>query len=267
MHHLLALAAAISGIGADDAPLPASGKWVVDYQEQACLLSRRFGQGTPPVFLGFEPSMAHAEGRLVLILPDPEKQGKRNGKAQIRLQPSGHVLRADFSSSPVSGGRRGIVLWVSDPDVASLIEARAVTIALGKEPPVSLQTGGMAGAVRAIRTCQDDLLRTWGADPAGQIDNQDMPPVTSWFSGDAYPAEALSQNLEGRTIALVTVGDDGKPIDCRTVMSSGTEALDRGTCLVALRRGRFPKAVRDPRLSARWMLLPVRWVIPGAAYQ
>jgi TonB family protein len=267
MHHLFALMAALSGAGMDVPPLPATGKWVVDYQEQACLLSRRFGQETPPVFLAFEPSMAHAEGKLVLVFPDPEKPGKGNGKARIRLQPSGQVLTADFFSSPLSDGRRGVVLWISDPEVASLTEAKTITVELGKAPPISLQTGGMVGALRAVRTCQDDLLKTWGADPAGQIDNLNMPPVSSWFSGDSYPAEALTQKAEGRTIALVTVGDNGKPIECRTVMSSGNEALDRGTCAVALRRGRFPKAVRDPKLAARWMLLPVRWVIPGAAYE
>lgn len=264
MHHLFALAAAFTGMGGDAAPLPATGKWIVDYQEQACLLSRRFGQGDPPVFLGFEPSMAHAEGKLVLIVPDAEKQGRRNGKARIRLEPAGDTLTADFSSSNLSGERRGIVLWVSDPEVASLTEAKTVTVFVGKEPPISLETGGMAGALRAIRTCQDDLLKTWGADPAGRIDNMSVPSVASWFDG-SYPSEALNQNAEGRTIALVTVGDDGKPIECRTVMSSGNEALDRATCLVALRRGRFAKAVREPKLAARWMLLPVRWILPGGS--
>jgi TonB family protein len=261
MHHLLALAAALSGIGADAGPLPANGKWVVDYQEQACLLSRRFGQATSPTVLGFELSMAHAEGKLVLVVPDAEKQGKWNGKAKIRLLPSGKALTADFFSSPLSAGRRGVVLWVSDPEIASLTEAGTISVTLGKDPPISLQTGGMVGALRAIRACQDDLLKTWGADPAGQIDNLSVPSISSWFAG-SYPTEAVRQNAEGRTIALVTVGDDGKPIACRTVMSAGNEALDQGVCSVAMRRGRFPRAVRDPKLSARWILLPVRWILP-----
>jgi TonB family protein len=261
-HLVFALALAGAGTGAEIVPLQPSGRWTVNYQQNGCLLSRRFGPEAGSVTLGFEPSMAVAEGRLLLVVPAPEKRPNRTGKARIELAPSGMVLAADFSSGPIGPGR-GIVLWLEPGSVAGLTDARTITVTAGDEPPVVLRTGGMTGALKAIRTCQDDLLRSWGVDPADMIKEEDRPAVATWFGVNSYPSSAVRAGAQGRVVSLITIGDDGKPTGCRIVITSGSSDLDKATCSIARQNARFGKVSREPKQPPRWMLLPVRWILPA----
>lgn len=153
-------------------------------------------------------------------------------------------------------------MWLGPDSVVSLTGATTITIAAGDEPPVELQTNGMTKALDAIRSCQDDLLKTWGVAPADMIRAEDQPSPTAWFDRDVYPDEAIKASAEGRVISLLTIGDDGKLVGCRIVVTSGNSDLDRTTCVVARRHARFGKVTRDPKLPPRWILLPVRWALP-----
>jgi len=258
---MLAFAVAISGIGADAVPLQPNTKWMVNYQENGCLLSRRFGPEAAPVTLGFEPSVvAAAEGRLVVLVPDPDKRAAATGKASIKLAPSGEVLTANFNAGPI-GTERGLVLWLAADKLVSLTGAVTMTLAAGDEAPVTLQTNGMTKALDAIRSCQDDLVKTWGVDRADMVKVEDQPAPASFISYDAYPRSAILSKAQGRVISLLTVGDDGRVTGCRVVGTSGHSELDTITCKLA-RKARFGKTKRDPNQAPRWMPLQVRWVLP-----
>jgi TonB family protein len=263
MYYWLTAALALVGMEASTAPLTPVGTWIVDYQENSCVLSRRFGPPDASTELGFEPNLAHEAGRLVLALPEKDGNGVRRGKANIALQPSGKILAVQFTSAPVKD-RRGVMMTVPEDDVGDFVAAKMVSIDLGRGTPILLQTGGMIGAQKALQACQDDLAKGWGVDPANKIPDSEIPNLAQWFGGDAYPFEAFQAGAHGRTVALITVNDDGKPETCRTVVTSGTAALDKAACTVAMTRGRLPKVRRDPKALPRWMLLPVNWVLPGA---
>jgi TonB family protein len=83
------------------------------------------------------------------------------------------------------------------------------------------------------------------------------------FVSDAYPDDALRNNEQGRTVAVLTVDASGTPSDCVVKTSSGSQSLDKATCRVALRRVRFEPA-RDKRGAPipSHYTLPVRWVLP-----
>ncbi|MGN6277881.1 MAG: energy transducer TonB [Sphingomonas sp.] len=84
-----------------------------------------------------------------------------------------------------------------------------------------------------------------------------------WFGPDAYPAAALRRGEEGRSVARVRIGTDGRPQSCRIVTSSGSDALDQATCRVAMEHAAFKPAKdqADRPIVSTWML-PVRWVLP-----
>jgi hypothetical protein len=261
MYQWIALAAALIGSGADTAPLTPSTKWIVDYQQEGCLLTRTFGPATAPTALGFEPSMARDVGRLIVVLPN-KGIADRQGTAHITLQPSGATLTLKFDSGVLKTERRGITMWVEPGDVASLTEAQTIVLDVGEAAPIALQTGGMGGALRAIRACQDDLLKGWGVDRANQLPDADVPNLANLFFG-SYPQEAMEQHARGRTIALVFIGNDGRGVSCRTVVSAGNAALDKEACWRVAHDGRFPPAERDPALPPRWVLVPVKWILYG----
>ena len=84
-----------------------------------------------------------------------------------------------------------------------------------------------------------------------------------FFGDDAYPAAAIRAEAQGRVVAKLTVGTDGRVTDCTVTASSGNSDLDSTTCRIAKSRVRFTPAKDDagqPITSS--FNLPVRWVLP-----
>ena len=258
MYHWLAVAIALAGMGAKPAPLAPSSKWIVDYQENACVLSRSFGPPSESIKMGFEPSMATDGGRLVFVVPAKGDRQPERGMAAISLQPSGKKLTSDYTAGPI-GDRWAILTWVGLKEMEDFTAATTISVYVNEDPPITLQTGGLTTTRKAVQACQDDLAKEWGVDPANRISDAERPDATSWFTYKDYPKSALKQKTQGRAVTLLTIRDDGYVDACRIVTSSGVEALDQKTCEVAMNKVRFGKAQRDPKAPLRWTLLPVQW--------
>lgn len=79
----------------------------------------------------------------------------------------------------------------------------------------------------------------------------------AWFTSDDYPVEALRRTEEGRVRVRLAVDRRGRARACAIVESSGSAALDEGTCRIFVRRARFEKGhAGSIDMSA------VRWVLP-----
>lgn len=63
------------------------------------------------------------------------------------------------------------------------------------------------------------------------------------ISDSAYPLEARKGKIEGRSVVAFVVDEAGKPKDCRTLASSGSDLLDAATCKLAA--GLRFRAARD----------------------
>ncbi len=84
-----------------------------------------------------------------------------------------------------------------------------------------------------------------------------------YFGTDVYPAAAIRAEAQGRVVASLTVGPDGRVTGCTVTSSSGNEDLDSTTCRVAKSRVRFTPARDDSgNPIASTYSLPVRWVLP-----
>ena len=84
------------------------------------------------------------------------------------------------------------------------------------------------------------------------------------FSPDDYPAAALRNGDEGAVRARLTIGVEGRVLDCTVIRSSGHAALDDRTCVIFTERMRFEPA-RDAFGNAveGSILTPaVSWQIP-----
>jgi periplasmic protein TonB len=84
-----------------------------------------------------------------------------------------------------------------------------------------------------------------------------------FFGPDAYPPSAIRAGAQGRVVARLTVGTDGRVTDCSVTTSSGNGDLDEATCRIAKSRVRFSPALDQngsPMTSS--YNLPVRWVLP-----
>lgn len=107
----------------------------------------------------------------------------------------------------------------------------------------------------------------------GQPPRPDEPPSPhgpipygtpgAWFSVDSYPVAAQRRGEQGRTVATLHIGRDGRLRSCTIAVSSGSAALDAATCRVATSHAEFLPAKNrsgDP-IDSAWPL-PVRWVLP-----
>jgi protein TonB len=84
-----------------------------------------------------------------------------------------------------------------------------------------------------------------------------------YFGPDAYPPAAIRAGAQGRVVAKLTVGTDGRVSNCVVETSSGNNDLDETTCRIARSRVRFTPAQDQngsPIVSS--YTLPVRWVLP-----
>lgn len=85
----------------------------------------------------------------------------------------------------------------------------------------------------------------------------------AWFDAGSYPPAAIRAEEEGRTVARVLIGTDGRVRSCGIVTSSGSASLNAATCAILVNRGSFEPA-RDAAgvaIRATWQA-PVRWVLP-----
>jgi TonB family protein len=247
---ILALAAS------QNAPMLPSGKWTVDYRPDACIASRSFG-GPASTYLAFQPilSLDFHKMRLSVLAPNTEGSGIKTGKAKIVLEPSGAAATVDVDSWETKpGGPRGYELFVDVDGLAQFGQSTGLTVDTGKQS-FSFATGKLQPVIDANAKCNDDLMRSWGVDPAARAEPVGNPG--EWFTDDDYPAAASQKRAQGRVVAALTVDNDGRLKACKIVASSGDPDLDRGTCDVARKNARFARKSGGDRFS----IFTVHWAL------
>ncbi len=85
----------------------------------------------------------------------------------------------------------------------------------------------------------------------------------NWATTNDYPSRALREEREGTTGFRLTIGPDGKVLDCVVTRSSGSSDLDEAACSNIRRRARFdPAKDGDGNPTTGSYASSVRWVIP-----
>lgn len=248
---MLALAAS------QNAPMTPSGKWTVDYRPDACIASRPFGIEPTSVYLALQPvlSLDFHKMRLSVLAPNTEGSGIKTGKAKVVLTPSGAVVTADVDSWETKpGGPRGYEMIVDVDGLAQFGQSTGLAIDTGKQS-FSFATGKLQPVLDASAKCNDDLMRSWGIDPAARAEPAGNPGT--WFTDDDYPAAAFQKRAQGRVVAALTVDNDGRLKACKIVASSGDPDLDRGTCDVARKNARFAHKSGGDRFA----IFTVHWAL------
>lgn len=84
----------------------------------------------------------------------------------------------------------------------------------------------------------------------------------SWATTDDYPARALREERAGTTGFRVTIGTDGRVVDCQITSSSGSPDLDETACAKVKQRARFKPALENGQPVQGSYSSRVKWVIP-----
>lgn len=139
-----------------------------------------------------------------------------------------------------------------------------------------LNLTGTRAAVPDLITCANSINKGIARDPFVSSDGRRAGSGASrvsqtaavrgslgqFFGIDSYPPSALREGAQGRVVATLTVGTDGRVTDCSIATSSGNAALDEATCRISRQRVRFTPA-KDESGSpiASTFILPVSWTL------
>jgi hypothetical protein len=251
---------------ADPAPLPPAGKWQVEYAESMCVLSRDYGAGADKVTLALRPWPMSNETEVVVVTQD-KAPVVTDGHAEITLLPAGHSTKGSFARFDMPKGAPGRIamLHFDEGALDGLESATAITVRLGSKEVLSGAIPGIAGAMRALASCQKDLLKSWGVDPDERAKLSRLPRgnPARFFGPSVYPPLAVANHLQGRTVAVVSITADGRVDGCAVAATSGALVLDQATCNVLKASGRFlPALDLAGKPAASHFVVPVRWVMP-----
>ncbi len=251
---------------ADPAAVEPSGKWVVEYADTMCVLSRDYGTGADKVTLALRPLPMSSETQVALF---SEGKGPQipAGKAEITVLSQGKPATGTYQRVTLPNQAvRVATMYFDGTALDDLDKATVITLRLGKEAH-QLAVPGIAGAMRALATCQADLLKGWGVEMKERA-NLSRPATGSaarFFGPSAYPPDAISAGQQGRVVAVASINQSGKVEHCTIVASSKSPSLDGATCEILRKQGKFSPALDlagHPVTSH--LIVPVRWVLPGS---
>lgn len=246
---------------------PAPARWVVDWSPERCSLVRETGGKSPSTLM---IRTIPGTGWTELWFFDPRWAGPTTlfyDPVDLGLTPSGYRVSKPAISAKLRG-QNGMTVTSLDEDflqklsvTASLsIERRGRTLA-------QVQLPNSARAVATLGQCEDAVMRNWGFDPA-VLRSLSRPAraiggLTEWFSDRDYPAEAVRLGHKGSVLTRLVIDTQGGVAQCVLVEVSGHDSLDRRTCQVLVRRGRFQPALTAAGEPTRGLMaVRIKWSKP-----
>lgn len=261
---------------------PKSGKWVANYDVDACHLIAQFGSGDNAIIARFTRYQPGDEFDLSII-----------GKP-VQLAGNETPVRIGFGLAPQSEGVTGILGTSGKQPLLILNSTRldgwravkeddrppagvtpeqetrvtALTLDLTSRRRLTLGLGSMGKPMAALRTCMDNLLKHWGYEPEVQARlTRWATPVNSpqsWLNSMDYPTKALREGHNGLIQFRLEVDETGKVLGCHILARTSPDDFADATCRGVTRRARLLPALDAKGSPVRsYYIQKVRWMIPG----
>lgn len=265
---------ALTGAAPASAPLIPDGsskaQWVLKAENTTCALMRT---GPRDAGTRFEISGSADGGFVSLLVADPAWKKdlvRSTEKGDIVFLPSSDRMEVDVQ--PLSVARvqgHGLAVYrLNERFFTSLKLATGFAIDVRGRRIAEATFAGAGRAIKALADCNDDLLRSWGVDPVVNASLLRKPRpvgdggVAQWVTNGDYPDEALRRRASGTAVMRFNVGIDGRVNDCAIVVSSGDKALDRTSCAIIVRRGRYDPAIgADGKITPAFAVSSLRWIM------
>lgn len=259
MSQIIALLGMLVGSPPEDpVALDPAGSWTADYADAQCFLSRDFGTGKDRIMLGFGLLPGAESDEIYLLEPERDSPQLRRTQVEIDFGSGRQPIKETGASTRNSAGGRITRITPKAAQLAAFRTATTIDITSdGKR--YRLKLSAMKAAFAASDACEQDLVRKWGLDPALLTDAATpatpVPGSEPWITYDDYPPEAIRAGKGGLTVFRLDVDAKGAVGGCTIVASSGSEALDKQTCLLMRKRARF-----NPARRADGTAVPTIWI-------
>lgn len=240
--------------------LAPSTPWNLDYGLESCTLSRNFGTKDGAISLYL--TQTHPGPWFDLSLAG-QRLGKARSAAGTTLR-FGDQAERNFKDTvwvtPADDGRPVLLLGsntfstgdetAEQTPPATSAELRAIdrfALAVSQTDPFELATGPMDKPMAALQQCEDDLVRTWGFDPAqlASLSKQPEPlsnPAT-WISPDSYPRQQVISGGWAILYFRIVVGPTGRAESCTIQRRVGDRAFAESACKQLMVNAQFTPAL------------------------
>lgn len=244
---------AMAQSGAAQAEVVPPGRWTIDYGRQSCTLARRLGDAGSPI-LAFNAPLGYEPGELLVMDGGTGLDRRLTGELEIRLDEGTPLV---IRSRREQRNGRTLVQLAPMPDdfLDRVAEAGRLRVSSGDDEVVSLDLASPRGAIDELARCNEDLLRSWGVDISARRSLSRQPRL-----GDIGWALQIRPSTETSLVFLTDISERGRPLDCRVVVSSGNERMDRAFCNLVRSRARFRPALSPQGQPVRAQYVTrIRW--------
>ena len=257
--------------------LTRTGKWVVNYDRDACHLLAQFGTDKDILVMRltrYEPGEAfHLSlyGRKLAsdapridadvdfgLRGTPVRMGALTGQV-------GEVPLLLFGSTRLDGWERSKP-EETGPTLSPQQEGAVsgVTVKIQRKKPFRLEFGSLAKPMEQLRTCQADLLKSWGYDPVVQTTlTKPARPAnapTTWLKAADYPGGARETGQNGIVQFRLDVDAAGNISGCHVLARTNPDVFADATCRAVTRRARLSPALDANGKPVRsFYVQSVRW--------
>ena len=272
-----------------------SSKWILDYGETRCRLLRTFGEGDRQVTFYLE-RFGPGDRFGMLVAGKPFESIEQGDRVAVRFGPVESSQHPSFFpgkfgeagaalvfgslqiTAPESEGLKGralrkfqdgLPLDFEEPEVSTLQEQAVswVSIGHGKNLDIQLQTGSMGEPFAALRTCVDNLVKSWGVDPVqDKTLSRRVVPTESpakWITSEDYPGMALRRGMQALMQFRLSVDAQGRPTACKIQQSTSAEEFDRAVCGSLMKRAKFQPALNaDGQAVPSYYRTSVQFTLP-----
>ncbi|TXC73797.1 hypothetical protein FSZ31_03445 [Sphingorhabdus soli] len=247
--------------------LAPTSKWVLDYDTTSCKLVRSFGEGDQTIVAQFNGYGLTNVFELRLLGRPLRIANARTVTLAFGNEISARKVKADIGRIGEKGlpllflGRQSLIprSLSSDPgqdaEITPQQEAAidSLTLTLPNHDVYRLQTGPMAQPMAAMRTCLDDLVRSWGLEPSElKHVKTDAKPIGSpggWLGPDDYPS---GLNDEDSNVAFVLVVNKvGEVENCYVQSVTNDPKFGSTVCEKLRKRARFHPALDESGQAVR----------------
>lgn len=276
-----ALACAMLSLPATARDWPDTAGWTISESDDFCLMSMDYeGPGDSTLVIGL-----YGDGRIIIAnvnyswsaekgRPYPEISFHLNGRSY-----SGTALGVDIL------GKKGFAMNFGSEMLTDIAAASAVHVYKGDTLVDRLTLAGSAAALAVTKRCLASVRAKLAAAEREKRRWSDLPKdpfasevaasrtvserasaqgsKTSWITNDDYPASALRAGEQGTVVMDLVIDATGRVAKCNVTTSSGSAALDAGSCALLQRRARYkPATDSSGALVADVDQVTFHWLLP-----
>lgn len=261
-----------------------TGPWALDYGDDYCRLARTFSDGSDELALALERIQPGPFMRMILV-GDGIKMYRSADTIGWRFTPSDAERKSAYTRSETADGRQyfnlGQVMLApmappapgtppAPPPPYDPAQEQAAAKALtgfvlegGLTSPVRVETEALNAPIGALQACADDLLKTWGLDPAKHTAGY-TPAIpegggVGWLPSGTIPFTDFSKLAGGSNQVRLMVDASGNPTDCHVHWMTLEQSLNDRICKTLLDKGKFQPA-KDPSgqgMASYWIGNPM----------